>query len=119
MESTAAAMAEPVELARALIQDAVVFTELLRDHVLARACHRDALLLVEPGTRQSGIGSRLVRECLRFAGQAGYAKVLLWTHSVLLAARRLYQREGFRLIAEEPHCSFGHELVGETWELIL
>jgi DNA-binding MarR family transcriptional regulator/N-acetylglutamate synthase-like GNAT family acetyltransferase len=83
------------------------------------AVARLRLLLVEPGARQSGIGSRLVRECLRFAGQAGYAKVLLWTHSVLLAARSLYQREGFRLIAEEPHCSFGHELVGETWELIL
>jgi DNA-binding MarR family transcriptional regulator/N-acetylglutamate synthase-like GNAT family acetyltransferase len=77
------------------------------------------LLLVEPDARGLGLGARLVDECIAFARQAGYRKMVLWTQSELLAARRIYERRGFRRVAEEPHRSFGRDLVAETWELRL
>jgi DNA-binding MarR family transcriptional regulator/GNAT superfamily N-acetyltransferase len=77
------------------------------------------LLLVEPSARGLGIGARLVEECLRFARRAGYRKITLWTQSILDAARSIYRKAGFRAVQRERHQSFGHKLVGETWELML
>jgi DNA-binding MarR family transcriptional regulator/GNAT superfamily N-acetyltransferase len=77
------------------------------------------LLLVEPAARGLGLGTRLVEECLRFARQAGYRKITLWTNDVLHAARHIYVKAGFRKLGSERHHSFGRDLVGETWELAL
>jgi GNAT superfamily N-acetyltransferase len=77
------------------------------------------LLLVDPEARGSGIGAQLVQEAVRFARAAHYSKITLWTHSVLTAARRIYERAGFRLVATQEHEEFGTKLLGETWELDL
>ncbi len=77
------------------------------------------LLLVEPAARGHGIGRRLVRECVQFAGAARYEKLVLWTQANLHAAHRIYKAAGFRLVEEEPHESFGAKLTGQYWELDL
>ncbi|MEA4846553.1 MAG: helix-turn-helix domain-containing GNAT family N-acetyltransferase [Clostridiaceae bacterium] len=77
------------------------------------------LLLVEPKARGLGLGSRLVQECITFARHAGYQKLMLWTNSVLVEARHIYAKAGFKLVEQEEHHSFGKDLIGETWELNL
>jgi len=77
------------------------------------------VMYVEPEARGLGIGKRLVDECLRFARAAGYAKITLWTNSVLLAARHVYAKAGFRMVRSEPLEDFGQRLVAETWERAL
>jgi DNA-binding MarR family transcriptional regulator/N-acetylglutamate synthase-like GNAT family acetyltransferase len=77
------------------------------------------LLLVEPSARGLGIGARLVRECVRFARQSGYKKILLWTQSELDAARHIYKKAGFHVVEKKRHHSFSKDLVAETWELAL
>jgi DNA-binding MarR family transcriptional regulator/GNAT superfamily N-acetyltransferase len=74
------------------------------------------LLLVDPAGRGQRLGRRLVAECIAFAQACGYRKITLWTQSILVAARKIYQDAGFVLVATEPHHSFGQSLIGETWE---
>jgi len=85
----------------------------------SRSVAKLRLLLVTPDVRGSGLGRRLVHACLRFARARGYRKVILWTQSELDAARRIYQRAGFRRVRSTRHASFGKPLVGEYWELAL
>ena len=77
------------------------------------------LLIIDPSARGLRLGERLVNECIRFAKSKGYGKLVLWTNDNLHAARRIYQKAGFRLVEEEPHHSFGVDLVGQNWELEL
>jgi GNAT superfamily N-acetyltransferase len=77
------------------------------------------ILLVDPKARGERLGSRLVRICLDFARAVGYERMVLWTNHPLVAAREIYLAEGFRLVHEEPHHSFGVDLIGQTYELDL
>lgn len=77
------------------------------------------LLIVDPKARGLGIGKRLVDECVTFARQAGYAKITLWTHVVLVSARRIYKGTGFRVVEEWVHDEFGKPEASESWDLIL
>ncbi len=75
------------------------------------------MLYVEPAARGAGLGSLLVDQCVGFARNAGYDRIRLWTQSVLISARRIYEAAGFEMVSSKPHRSFGRDLVGETWEL--
>jgi GNAT superfamily N-acetyltransferase len=77
------------------------------------------LLIVDPAARGIGLGRQLVDECIRFARACGYRKLTLWTQDNLRAARHVYQAAGFQCVKRERHTSFGHALVGETWDLPL
>lgn len=77
------------------------------------------LLILTPAARGLGLGARLTDECLAFARTKGYQKMVLWTNEVLTAARSIYAKRGFQLVHSEHHHSYGQDLIGETWELVL
>jgi DNA-binding MarR family transcriptional regulator/GNAT superfamily N-acetyltransferase len=77
------------------------------------------LLLVDPAARGRGLGKRLTDECIQFARRSGYRSITLWTHSVLTAARHIYETAGFRLTSSEKRKSFGQDVVSEYWDMTL
>ena len=77
------------------------------------------MLILTPAARGQGLGTRLTDECLTFARSKGYRKMVLWTNSCLDAARHIYAGKGFQMVKSEAYHGFGHNLVGETWELKL
>ena len=77
------------------------------------------MLILTPEARGLGLGGKLTDECIVFARTKGYKKMTLWTNACLLAARAIYEKRGFKLVKAEPYQGFGHDLVGETWELKL
>ena len=77
------------------------------------------LLILTPAARGLGLGARLTDECIAFARAKGYEKLVLWTNANLGAARAIYARRGFQLLASEPYHGYGQDLVGETWALVL
>jgi GNAT superfamily N-acetyltransferase len=77
------------------------------------------LLIIDPKARGQKLGARMVAEAVGFARMCGYRRITLWTQDNLIAARKIYQEAGFKLVGTEPHRSFGQDLVGETWELVL
>lgn len=108
-------------------RDRTWIAELAGERVGAVMCVRDTrpgaarlrLLLVEPAARGHGVGHQLVSACVEFARSAGYTELVLWTNSVLSAARSIYQHTGFELVGEAPHHSFGQDLIGQDWRLVL
>lgn len=77
------------------------------------------ILLVAPGARGKRLGGRLVDECVTFASNAGYRRLVLWTNDPLTSAAHIYRAAGFHLTAKQPHRSFGVDLIGQTYELDL
>jgi DNA-binding MarR family transcriptional regulator/GNAT superfamily N-acetyltransferase len=77
------------------------------------------MLIVTPEARRLGLGNHLVKECIRFARSSGYKKLILWTNDILIEARKIYEKNGFILVEEERHHSYGKDLVGQNWELLL
>ena len=77
------------------------------------------MLILSPEARGLGLGGKLTDECISFAREKGYKKMTLWTNACLLAPRAIYVKRGFKLVKADPYQGFGHDLVGETWELKL
>lgn len=74
------------------------------------------LVYLEPHLRGSGLGRRLVEDCMAFARRAGFRRMTLWTQDILVPARRLYARLGFTCVATNPFTGFGRTVQNEVWE---
>jgi GNAT superfamily N-acetyltransferase len=64
------------------------------------------LLFVDVEARGHGVGGKLVEECIAFARERGYERMMLSTVSPLASARRIYDAAGFKQTKEEPDPAF-------------
>ena len=77
------------------------------------------LFLTLPDARGTGLGARLLAQCMTFAKQKGYEKMTLWTHESHAAACALYTKTGWSCVSSKPVRSFGVSLIEQQWEITL
>lgn len=72
--------------------------------------------IMSEALRGKGAGSQLINAAVSFCREQGYKKIYLWTFEGLGAARHLYEKGGFRLVAEHKGTRWGAEVNEQRFE---